>query len=65
MILQFKTARNTYGHRKYLAFDTGAEIFTRVSPRMITEGIEIKARVYKELVLKLQSLGYKECERIF
>lgn len=65
MILQFKTGRNTYGYRKYLAFDTGAEIFTRVCPRMITDGIEIKARDYKELVLKLQSLGYKECERIF
>lgn len=65
MILEFKTARNAYGHRKYLAFDTGAEIYTRLAPRMIVDGIEIKTRDYKELLLKLRALGYKECDRIF
>lgn len=65
MILEFKTPRNTYGYRKYLAIDTGAEVFTRECPRMIVDGIEIKSGDYKELVEKLRNLGYEEREQIF
>lgn len=60
MILQFKTARNTNGNRRYLLIDTGAEIFTRNCPRFIMEGIEIKTRDYNELIKQLENNGFIE-----
>lgn len=60
MILEFKTTnKNTYGRRKYLYIDTGAEVYTTESHSMIITGIEIKTKDYKELLEKLQQLGYK------
>ena len=64
MILQFKTKRNTYGHRKYLAIDTGSETYTRHDPYIVTEGIEIKTSDYNELIEQLKRNEYKEVERI-
>ena len=61
-VMEFKTARNTYGYRKYLAFDANKKEFTRNNPRMITEGIEIKTRDYNELVGKLVDAGFKEVD---
>lgn len=64
MILEFKTPRNTYGHRKYLAIDTIGLLYAKQSPKMITEGIEIKASDYKDLVISLVQNGYREVEYI-
>jgi hypothetical protein len=60
MILEFKTTnKNTYRRRKYLYIDTGAEVYTTEPHSMIITGIEIKTKDYKELLEKLQQLGYK------
>lgn len=67
MLLEFKTARNkTNGSRHYLAIDTGAEIYSTFCPFMITPGIEIKYRDYKEIIDKLERMEYhRSNERIF
>lgn len=66
MILEFKTARNkTTGSRRYLAIDTGTEMYSTFCPFMITPGIEIKYRDYKEMIDKLERLEYhRSDERI-
>ena len=67
MILEFKTARNkTNGSRRYLAIDTGAEMYSTFCPFMVTPGIEIKYKDYKELIEMLERLEYHRSEkRIF
>lgn len=67
MLLEFKTARNeTNGSRHYLAIDTEAEIYSTFCPFMVTPGIEIKYKDYKELIEKLERLEYHRSEqRIF
>ena len=67
MLLEFKTARNkTNGSHRYLAIDTGAEIYSTFCPFMETPGIEIKYSDYKELIEKLEMLEYRRSEqRIF
>lgn len=60
MILQFKTARNTNGNRRYLAINTADGTYTRNNPRFIMEGIEIKSRDYTELVKQLENSGFTE-----
>lgn len=67
MILEFKTARNkTNGSRRYLAIDTGAELYSTFCPYMITPGIEIKYRDYKSMIEKLEKLEYRRSDgRIF
>ena len=51
MILEFKTARNKInGSCHYLAIDTGPEIYSTFCPFMVTPGIEIKYRDYKEMI---------------
>lgn len=62
MIFEFKTARDKYGHRKYLAIDTGAEIFSTQCRRMIPEGIEIKKKDYDYLVETAKFRGLKEVD---
>ena len=67
MILEFETARNkTNGSRRYLAIDTGAEMYSTFCPFMVTPGIEIKYKDYKELIEMLERLEYHRSEkRIF
>lgn len=65
MILEFKTKRDSYGHRKYLGIDTGAECYSRNCPRMITEGIEIKSSDIKELVEQCKRNNFKEVDYIY
>lgn len=60
MILQFKTARNANGNRRYLAINTADGTFTRNNPNFIMEGIEIKSRDYMELVKQLENNGFTE-----
>ena len=64
MILEFKTARNkTNGFRHYLAIDTGAKLYSTFCPFMVTPGIEIKYRDYKEMIEKLEKLEYHRSDR--
>lgn len=65
MILEFKTKRNAYGHRKYLGIDTGAAVYSRQSPRMITEGIEIKSSDMEELIEQCKRNEFKEVDFIY
>ena len=67
MLLEFKTARNkTNGSRRYLAIDTGAEIYSTFCPFMETPGIEIKYSDYKAMIEKCEMLEYRRSEqRIF
>lgn len=59
MIIEFKTARNTNGHRYYLRIDTERKTFTR-EPHFIAEGIEIRQRDLRELTDKVRKDGYQE-----
>lgn len=59
MILEFKTPRNTYGHREYIRIDTGKKTFTR-QPHFIAEGIEIKKTDYRILVDTVRNNDFKE-----
>lgn len=60
MLLSFMTARNQCGHRKYLAIDTNAEIYSVQCPRLVPFGIEVKSKDYKDLVEKCKFWGFKE-----
>ncbi len=62
--MEFKTPRNkTNGSRRYLAIDTESHTFSRRCRTMITPGIEIKVKDYKELVEKLTEFyGFTESE---
>jgi len=64
VILQFKTARNANGNRRYLAINTAAGTFTRNNPRFIMEGVELKSRDYTALVEQLKSGGFIEKEEV-
>ena len=64
MILQFKTARNANGNRRYLAINTAAGTFTRNNPHFIMEGMELKSRDYMELVKQLEDGGFIEKEEV-
>ena len=66
MILEFKTKRSgTYGHRKYLGIDTDKMTYSRESPRMIVEGIEITATAMKELAEEVERNNYKRVDYIY
>ena len=59
MILEFRTPRNTYGHRDYIKIDTDKKTFTR-EPHFIAEGIEIKKSDYRNLLDIIRTDNYKE-----
>lgn len=65
MILQFKTKRNVNGNRKFLAIDTSTNCYTRVCRWMITEGVEITAKAYKEILEQLEAAEFEEKEEAF
>ena len=58
MILRFKTKRNTYGHRSYLAMNTEEKTYSDVSPRMIADGEEITKKAMDNIKSALISDGY-------
>lgn len=60
MLLEFKTKRNTYGHRKYLAIDTENKTYSRFCHKMCVDGIEIKSSDMGSLIKQLESEGYIE-----
>lgn len=53
MILEFKTARNANGNRKYLYIDTDKKIYSTLCRKMIVDGIEIKSKDFNNLHGKL------------
>lgn len=53
MIFEFKTARNQYGHRKYLYIDTKKKIYSTGCRKMIVEGIEVKTKDYNSIHKRL------------
>ncbi len=65
MFIEFKTKRNTYGHRKYLGIDTEAKVYSRQSPRMITEGIEINSSDMEELIEKCERNEFEEVDFVY
>lgn len=58
MILRFKTKRNTYGSRSYLAFDTEKKVYCVTSPRMVPDGEEITKKAMKNIHCALANNGY-------
>lgn len=58
MILEFKSPRNTCGHREYLRIDTAARTY-RTEPHFIAEGIEISRKEIRDLKDKAIQDGYK------
>lgn len=59
MILEFKTPRNTCGHREYLRIDTATRTY-RTEPHFIAEGVEITRKELKEIKAAAIADGYKE-----
>lgn len=59
MILEFKTPRNTCGHREYLRIDTEEKTYRR-QPHFIPEGLEISRKELREVLEKAIEDGYKE-----
>lgn len=60
MILEFKTKRNTYGHRNYLRLDTECKEYSTSCRRMTVDGAEIKAADMKSILEQAKADGYKE-----
>lgn len=60
MLIKFMTARNTCGHRYYIAIDTEAKTFTRNCPYMIPDGVEVKKRDYNKIVETVKNANYTE-----
>jgi hypothetical protein len=58
MILRFKTKRNTYGNRSYLAMNTKEKTYSEISPRMIEDGEEITKKAMDNIKSALISDGY-------
>lgn len=58
MILRFKTKRNTYGHRNYLALNTETKTYSDISPRMVADGEEITKKAMDNIKSALISDGY-------
>lgn len=64
MKIEFKTKRNANGYRKYLAIDTEAKEFSRNCPKMIMDGIEIKAADISYLERYAREMGFTERDYI-
>ena len=59
MVLEFKSPRNTCGHREYLRIDTEKKTYRR-EPGFIPEGVEITRREISDILGKAIQDGYKE-----
>lgn len=58
MILEFKSPRNSCGHREYLRIDTDTRTY-KTEPHFIAEGIEISRKEIKEIKAAAIGDGYK------
>ena len=59
MIIEFKSPRNTCGHREYLKIDTANKTYTD-TPSFIPQGIEISRKELKEIKAAAIRDGYKQ-----
>ena len=59
MIIEFKSPRNTCGHREYIKIDTEARTYTDM-PSFIPQGIEITRKEIKEIKAAAIADGYKQ-----
>lgn len=57
MIIEFKTPRNTCGHREYLRLDTERKTY-RTEPHFIAEGLEITRKELKKVLEQAIEDGY-------
>jgi len=60
MLLEFKTKRNTNGHRNYLRIDTERKEYSTFCRRMTVDGTEIKAVDMKSILAQAKADGYTE-----
>lgn len=58
MIIEFKTKRNTNGHRNYLRIDTDKKEYSTFCRSMIADGVEVKEADRKNLIKELQENGF-------
>lgn len=58
MILEFKSPRNTCGHREYIRIDTEKKTYTDM-PSFIPQGIEISRKELREIKAAAIQDGYK------
>ena len=58
MILEFKSPRNSCGHRNYLKIDTAKKTYTDTPP-FIPQGIEISRKDIREIKAVAIQDGYK------
>ena len=63
MIMEFKTKRNTNGHRNYLRIDTEKKEYSTFCHSMVMDGIEIKTAERKNLIKELQENGFTENDK--
>ena len=60
MLLEFKTKRNTNGHRNYLRIDTEKKEYSTFCRRIVVDGAEIKAADMKSILAQAKADGYTE-----
>lgn len=58
MIIEFKTKRNTNGHRAYLRIDTEKKEYSTFCHSMIADGVEVKEADRKNLIEQVTNEGY-------
>ena len=58
MIIEFKTPRNTNGHREYIRIDTEKKTYADM-PSFIPQGIEISRKEIRDLKAAAIQDGYK------
>ena len=63
MIMEFKTKRNTNGHRNYLRIDTEKKEYSTFCHSMIMDGIEIKEADRRILIKRVVDENYTENDR--
>lgn len=57
MIIEFKTPRNTCGHRDYLKLDTDKKTYCR-EPHFVAEGVQVTRKELREVLEKAIADGY-------
>lgn len=60
MLLEFKTKRNTNGHRNYLRIDTEKKEYSTFCRRIVVAGAEIKSADMKSILAQAKADSYTE-----
>lgn len=58
MIIEFKTKRNTNGHRNYLWIDTDKKEYSTFCRSIVADGVEVKDADRKNLIEQVTNEGY-------